>query len=81
MCKTVEIGSDTNIFVNTPSYSQIVLLFQFAGEMSNSHMYKFPQNNLYSYNMIANSLRKIHILENREKITVQTCKLKKKYNL
>jgi hypothetical protein len=57
--------------VNTPSYSQIVLLFQFAGEMSNSHMYKFPQNNLYSYNMIANSLRKIHILENREKITVQ----------
>jgi len=57
--------------VNTPSYSQIVHFFQFAGEMSNSYMYKFPQNNLYSYNMIANSLRKIHILENREKITVQ----------
>ena len=50
---------------------KIVHLFQFAGEMSNSNMYKFPQNNLYSYNMIANSLRKIHILENREKITVQ----------
>ena len=30
-------------------------------------MYKFPQNNLYSYNMIADSLRKIHISENREK--------------
>jgi len=33
--------------------------FQFAGKMSNSHMYKFPQNNLYSYNKIAHSLRKI----------------------
>ena len=30
-------------------------------------VYKFPQNNLYSYNMIAHSLRKIHISENREK--------------
>jgi hypothetical protein len=39
--------------------------------MTNSHMYKFPQNNIYSYNMIADSLRKIHISENREKITVQ----------
>jgi hypothetical protein len=29
-------------------------------------MYKFPQNNLYSYNMIADSLRKIHISENRK---------------
>ena len=29
--------------------------------MSNSHKYKFPQNNLYSYNIIAH----------REKITVQ----------
>ena len=48
-----------------------IFFFQFAGEMSNSHMYKFPQNNLYSYNMIADSLRKIHISENREKITVQ----------
>ena len=58
--------------VNTPSHSQILhLFFQFAGEMSNSHMYKFPQNNLYSYNMIADSLRKIHISENREKLTVQ----------
>ena len=57
--------------VNTPSHSQILHLFQFAGEMSYSHMYKFPQNNLYSYNFIAHSLIKIHISENREKITVQ----------
>jgi len=58
--------------VNIPSQSQILhLFFQFAGEMSNSHMYKFAQNNLYSYNMVADSLRKIHISENREKITVQ----------
>lgn len=65
--------------VNTPSHSQILHLFQFAGEMSNSHMYKFPQNNLYSYNMIADSLRKIPISENREKITtkieIPRCKL------
>ena len=51
---------------NTPSHSQILHLFQLAGEMSNSHMYKFPQNNPYSY-MIADSLRKIHISENRKK--------------
>jgi hypothetical protein len=57
--------------VNTPSHSKFLHLFQFAGEMSNSHMYRFPQNNLYSYNMIADSLRKIHISENRVKITVQ----------
>jgi hypothetical protein len=57
--------------VNTPSHSQILHLFQFACEMSNSHMYRFPQNNLYPYNMIADSLRKIHISENRVKITVQ----------
>ena len=57
--------------VNTPSHSQIYIFFIFAGEMLNSHMYKFPQNNLYSYNMIAVSLRKIHISENRVKITVQ----------
>jgi len=31
--------------VNTPFYSQILHL-QFAGEMSNSHIYKFPKNNL-----------------------------------
>jgi hypothetical protein len=30
-------------------------------------MYKFPQNNPYSYNLIAHSLRKIHISGNREK--------------
>jgi hypothetical protein len=29
------------------------------------------QNNLYSYNMIAHSLEKIHISENKEKITDQ----------
>ena len=34
--------------VITPSHSQILHLFQVAGEMSNSHMYKFPQNKLYS---------------------------------
>jgi len=53
--------------VNTPSHFQILHLFQFAGEMSNSHMCKFPQNKLYSYNIIAHSLRKIHISETREK--------------
>ena len=57
--------------IYAPSRSQILYLFQFAGEMSNSHMYKFPQNNLYSYNIIAHSLRKIHISGNREKKTVQ----------
>ena len=55
----------------TPSHSQILHFFQLAGEMSNSHMYKVPQSNLYSYNMIAHSLRKIHISENKEKITDQ----------
>ena len=53
-------------YANTPSHSQILHLFQFAGEMSNFHMYKFSQNNLYSYNMIADSLREIHISENRQ---------------
>ena len=57
--------------IYAPSHSQILYLFQFAGEMSNSHMYKFPQNNLYSYDIIAHSLRKIHISGNREKINVQ----------
>ena len=59
--------------VNTPSHSQVFASFFSlqVKEMSNSHKYKFPQNNLYSYNMIANSLRKIHISENREKIAVQ----------
>ena len=47
--------------------AQILYLFQFAGEISNSYMYKFPQNNIYSYNIIADSLRKIHISGNREK--------------
>ena len=57
--------------VNTPFHSQILHPFQFVGEMSNFYIYKFPQNNLCSYNMIADSLRKIHISENRDKITVQ----------
>ena len=65
--------------VNTPFHSQILHLFQFADEMSNSHIYKFSQNNLYSYDIIADSLRKIHISENREKITtkieIPRCKL------
>ena len=52
------------------SHLQILHLFHFAGEMSNSHIHKFPQNNLYSF-MIADSLRKIHISENKGKITVQ----------
>jgi hypothetical protein len=60
--------------VNTPFHSQIFHLFQFADEMSKSHIYKFSQNNLYSYNIIADSLRKIQISENREKITAQRLK-------
>jgi hypothetical protein len=60
--------------VNTPFHSQILHLFLFADEMSISYIYKFSQNNLYSYNIIADSLRKIHISENREKITVQRLK-------
>ena len=39
--------------VNTPFHSQIVHFFQFADEMSNSHIYKFSQNNPYSCNIIA----------------------------
>ena len=54
----------------TISFTNFTSFFQNA-EMWNSHMYKFPQNNLYSNNIIADSLRKIHISENREKITVQ----------
>ena len=68
--------------VNTPSHSQMLHLFQVAGEMSNSHMYKFPQNNLlvYSYYMIADISRKIHLTENRDKkycskIYIPRCKL------
>ena len=52
--------------VNRPFHSQILHLFQFADEMSNSHIYKFSQNNPYSYNIIADSLIKIHISENRK---------------
>jgi hypothetical protein len=65
--------------VDTPFRSQILHLFQFGYEMSNSHIYKFSQNNLYSYNIIADSLRKIHISENRKnnctKIEIPRCKL------
>ena len=66
--------------VNTPFQSQILHLFQFADEMLNSHIYKFSQNNLYSHNMISDSLRKIHNSENREKnicskIDIPRCKL------
>ena len=62
------------------SHSQILHLFQFVGEISNYHMYKFPQNNLYSYYMIADSSRKILFSENREtkycsKIDIPRCKL------
>jgi len=56
------------------SLTNVLHLFQFADEMSNSHIYKFSQNNLYSYDIIADSLRKIHISENRENITVQRLK-------
>ena len=56
--------------VNTISLTNFTS-FQFADEMSNSHINKFSQNNLYSYNIIAHSLRKIHISGNREKKTVQ----------
>jgi hypothetical protein len=42
-------------------------VFQFAGEMSNYHMYTFFQNNLCAYDMFADSLRKIDISENKEK--------------
>jgi hypothetical protein len=38
--------------VNKPFHSQMLHPFQFVGEMSNSHIYKFPQNNLYSYNRL-----------------------------
>jgi hypothetical protein len=43
-------------------------------------MYKFPQNNLYSYDLMAHSLRKMYISENREKknysnIDIPRCKL------
>jgi hypothetical protein len=38
--------------VNTPFHSQILHLFQFANEMSNSDIYKFSQNNLYSSNFV-----------------------------
>jgi hypothetical protein len=38
---------------HTISLTNFTSFFQFVGEMSNFHMYKFPQNNLYSYNMIA----------------------------
>ena len=39
--------------MSTPFHSQILHLFQFADEKSNSHIYKFSQNILCSYNVIA----------------------------
>jgi hypothetical protein len=39
-------------------------LFQFADEMSNSHIYKFSQNNLYSYNIYRPVFYKMPILCN-----------------
>ena len=56
--------------VNTPSLT-LTNITSFTDEMSNSHMYKLPQNNLYSYYMIAHSLRKIHISENKEKLLIK----------
>jgi hypothetical protein len=55
----------------TSEKTKLEKLCRFADEMTNSHIYKFSQNNLYSYNIIANCLRKIHISENRETITVR----------
>ena len=65
---------------HTISLTKFTSFFQFAGKVSNSHMYQFPQKNIYSYNMIADSLRKIHISENIEennhsKIDIPTGKL------
>ena len=60
--------------VNTPFHSQILHLFQFADEMSNSHIYKFSQNNLYSYNIIADSMEKDSYFRKQRKKTVQRLK-------
>jgi hypothetical protein len=49
-------------------------LFQFADEMSNSHIYKFSQNNLYSYNIIADSMEKDSYFRKQRKKTVQRLK-------
>ena len=57
--------------VNTPSHSQILHLFFRMQKCEILTCINFPQNNLYSYNIIADNLRKIHISENREKIAVQ----------
>jgi hypothetical protein len=40
---------------HTISLTKFTSFFQFAGEVSNSHMYQFPQKNIYSYIMIADS--------------------------
>ena len=44
--------------VNTPFHSQMLHRFQLADEMSNSHIYKFSQNNLYSYNYYCRQFEK-----------------------
>ena len=64
--KSVGLGYGRQLY-----FHKFYIFFSVSGEITNSHMYTFPKNNLYSYNMIADSLRKIHISENREEITVQ----------
>ena len=66
--------------VLTPFHSQILHLFQFADEMSNSQIYKFSQNNLYSYNIIADSMEKDSYFRkqrknNCTKIEIPKCKI------
>ena len=63
--------------VNTPFPSH---LYQFADEMSDSHIYKFSQNNLYSYNIIADSMEKDSYFRkqrknNCTKIEIPRCKI------
>ena len=77
-------GRITYRFINNTGYFQgIYLLCKHTISLTNFTSFfrmqkceiltciNFPQNNLYSYNIIADSLRKIHISENREKIAVQ----------
>ena len=62
--------------VNTPFHSQILHLFQFADEMSNSHIYKSLKITYIPIILLLAVWRKIHISENSEKITVQRLKYK-----
>ena len=54
--------------IYAPSHSQILYLVQLAGEMSNSHMYKSPQNNIYSYNIIAQFEKGSDFRQQRKKL-------------